>query len=161
MLILILTRFDFYFLLVWCSFCKMHCLSFQLMLGSECVSDVRLPHLHSESCRVYRHQRTRRPPARRQKSIPECQRLLWPLRPIRATDTQSMDEPVRRNFLTSQQNIWRQIIRFELTVNTLNVSGLSENNTQRVYSSSPHTAVLRTFKVPRFLKELNCEGFNE
>ncbi len=73
------------------SSCKMPCLVFELMLGSECVSDVRLPHLHSELCRVCLHQRRRWP----------CERLLQHLQPVRVTETQSMDEPVRRDFLTS------------------------------------------------------------
>ncbi len=130
----------------------MPCLVFELMLGSECVSDVRvrcvsdvrvrcvsdvrLPHLHSELCWVCLHQRRRWP----------CERLLQHLQPVRVTETQSMVEPVRRDFLTSSTKHSRisEDTRAVCARSThAEHSGLSMNKT------CPHTAVFRT--------EFNCE----
>ncbi len=112
------------------SSCKMPCLVFELMLGSECVSDVRLPHLHSELCRVCLHQRRRWP----------CERLLQHLQPVRVTETQSMDEPVRRDFLTSstQHSRISEDTRAVCARSHAEHSGLSMNKT------CLHTAVFRT-----------------
>lgn len=84
-----------------------------------------------------------------------------------ATETESMNEPVRRNFLTYKPpcSVKHKHCRTSQSEDNslvcthcqhmLNVSGLSKNNS---YSNYPHTAVSRTSKVPQFVF---TEGFNE